>query len=98
MLYRLKLQRNIRYRLHKSAVRPVMTWGAQANGLAPQRRQQLRVMAASEGFAFGTLGLCCLVYDMNPQHPDPGDSINQQHLHSAWKVFHSFDESTQHLF
>ena len=39
-----------------------------------------------------------MVYDMNPQYPDPGDSIIQQHLFSVWKIYHSFDESTQHLF
>lgn len=42
ILHRLKLQRNIRYRLHRSAIHPVMSWGAQATGSAPQRRQQLR--------------------------------------------------------
>ena len=35
---------------------------------------------------------------MNPKFPDPGDSVIQQHLFSVWKVYHSFDESTQHLF
>ena len=97
ILFRLKLQRNIRYRLHKSAIHPVMSWGAQANGLAPQRRQYIRVTAA-RSLQLQRSGSVDIVYDMNQQHPDPGDSIIEQHLHSVWKIFHSFDESTQHLF
>ena len=95
ILHRLKLQRNIRFPLHKSAIHPVMTWGAQANGLVPQRRQHIRVLAAR---GLRLQGSVDVVYDMHPQHPDPGDSIIQQHLFSVWKICHAFDESTQHLF
>ena len=35
ILHRLRLTTGIRYRLHKGAIHPVMSWGAQANGLAP---------------------------------------------------------------
>ena len=97
ILHRLKLQRNIRYRLRRSAIHAVMSWGAQATGLAPQRRQQLRVLAAG-GLQLQKSGSVDVVYDMNPKFPDPGDSIIQQHLFSVWKIYHSFDESTQHLF
>ena len=88
---------NIRYRLHKSAIHPLMSWGVQANGLAPQRRQYIRVTAA-RSLQLQRSGSVDIVYDMNQQHPDPGDSIIEQHLHSVWNIYHSFDESTQHLF
>ena len=97
ILQRLKLQRNISHRIHKSAIHPVMSWGAQANGLAPQRRQYIRVMAA-RSLQLQRSGSVDVVFDMHPNQPDPGDSIIQQHLHSVWKIYHSFDESTRHLF
>ena len=97
ILQRLKLQRNISHRIHKSAIHPVMSWGAQASGLAPQRRQYIRVMAA-RSLGLQRSGSVDVVFDTHPQHTDPGDSIIQQHLHSVWKVYHSFDDSTQHLF
>ena len=74
-----------------------MSWGAQASGLAPQRRQYIRAMAA-RSLQLQRSGSVDVVFDMHPQQPDPGNSIIQQHLHSLWKVYHSFDESTQHLF
>ena len=75
----------------------MMSWGAQANGLAPQRRHQLRVLAG-RGLKLQRSGSVDIVFDMNPGQPDPGDSIALQHLHTIWKVYHSFDESKQHLF
>ena len=97
ILHRLRLTKGIRYRLHKGAVHPVMSWGAQANGLAPQRRQQLRVLAG-RGLKLQRSGSADVVFDMHPNQPDPGDSIILQHLHTVWKVLHSFSESKQHLF
>ena len=97
ILQRLKLQRNISHRIHKSAIHPVMSWGAQASGLAPQRRQYIRVMAA-RSLQLQRSGSVDVVFDMHPHQPDLGDSIIQQHLHSVWKIYHSFDESAQHLF
>lgn len=73
-----------------------MTWGAQANGLAPQRRHQLRAMAA-KGLWLQRSGSVDIVFDMNQKHPDP-DSIVLQHIHTVWKIYHSFDDSKQHLF
>ena len=97
ILHRLRLAKGIRYRLHKGAVHPVMSWGAQANGLAPQRRQQLRVLAA-RGLKLQRSGSTDVVFDMHPSQPDPGNSIILQHMHTIWKVLHSFNESKQHLF
>ena len=74
-----------------------MTWGAQANGLAPQRRQKLRVMAA-RGLKLQRAGSVDVVFDANQAHPDPGDSVVAQHIHTVWKIYHSFDDSKQHLF
>ena len=45
ILHRLRLAPTTKYRLHRGAIHPVMTWGAQANGLPPQRRQKLRVFS-----------------------------------------------------
>ena len=73
-----------------------MTWGAQANGLAPQRRHQLRVMAA-RALKLQKSGSVDIVFDMN-KHPDPGDVIILQHVHTIWKLYHSFDDSKRHLF
>ena len=92
-----RLNSSVKYRLHRGAIHPVMTCGAQASGLAPQRRQQLRVMTA-KGLRLQKSGSVDIVYDMNCKHPDPGDSIILQHVHTVWKVYHSFDESKQHLF
>ena len=97
ILHRLRLSNGIKYRLQKGAIHPVMTWGAQANGLAPQQRQHLRVLAA-RGLRLQRTGSVDTVFDMHPAQPDPGDSIILQHLHTIWKVFHSFNESKQHLF
>ena len=97
IVHRLKLNPQIRYRLHRGAIHPVMTWGAQAQGLAPQRRHQIRVMAA-RGLRLQKSGSVDIVYDMNKKHPDPGDSIVAQHVHTIWKIYHSFDEAKQHLF
>ena len=93
----LKLNPSAKYRLHRGAIHPVMPWGAQATGLAPQRRQQIRVMAA-RGLRLQRSGSVDVVFDMHPNEPDPGDSIILQHIHTVWKVFHAFDESAQHLF
>ena len=95
--HRLKLNPHVKYRLHRGAIHPVMMWGAQANGLAPQRRQQIRVMAA-RGLRLQRSGSVDVVYDMNPTKADAGDSIILQHIHTVWKVYHTFDESAQHLF
>ena len=81
-MHRLKLGVATKYRLHRGAVHPVMTWGAQANGLALQRSDRVS-------------GAVC---DMRPTKSDPGDSIILQHIHTVWKVLHSFDESAQNLF
>ena len=97
IMMRLKLNPSIKYRLHRGAIHPVMTWGAQANGLAPQRRQQIRVMAA-RGLRLQRSGSVDVVFDMHPNKPDPGDSIILQHIHTVWKIFHAFDDSAQHLF
>lgn len=35
---------------------------------------------------------------MHPDKSDPGDSIILQHIHTVWKVLHSFDASAQNLF
>ena len=35
---------------------------------------------------------------MNRKHPDPGDVIILQHVHTIWKLYHSFDDSKRHLF
>lgn len=77
-----------RYRLHKGAIHPVVTWGAQAQGLAPQRRRQLRVMAG-RGLKLQKSGSVDVVFDMNKRHPGPGDSIILQHVHTVWKIYHS---------
>ena len=97
IMHRLRINTGICYRLHKGAIHPVTSWGAQANGLAPQRRQQLRVLAA-RGLRLQRSGSVDVVFDMRKDQPDPGDSIIMQHLHTVWKVFHGFDESKQHLF
>ena len=39
-----------------------------------------------------------VVFDMHPEKCDPGDSIILQHIHTVWKVLHSFDSSAQNLF
>ena len=95
--HRLKLNRSVKYRLHKRAIHPVMTWGPQANGLAPQRRQQVRVMAA-KGLRLQRSGSVDIIFDMNKKHPDPHDPIVLRRVHTVWKIYHSFDESKQHLF
>ena len=97
IMHRLKLNTSVRYRLHRGAIHPVMTWGAQANGLAPQRRHQLRAMAA-RGLKLQKSGSVDIVFDMNKKHPDPGDVIILQHVHTIWKLYHSFDDSKKHLF
>ena len=97
IMHRLRIAQGIRYRLHKGAIHPVMSWRAQANGLAPQRRHQLRVLAG-RGLKLQRSGSVDVVFDMHPSQPDPGDSIVLQHLHTIWKVYHGFDESKQHLF
>ena len=97
IMHRLRIAQGIRYRLHKGAVHPVMSWGAQANGPAPQRRHQLRVLAA-RGLRLQRSGSVDIVFDMHPSQPDPGDSIILQHLHTIWKVYHGFPENKQHLF
>ena len=74
-----------------------MTWGAQANGLPPQRRRKLRVLAA-RGLRLQRSGSVDVVFDMHPKLPDPADSIICQHLHTVWKIYHAFPESAQHLF
>ena len=84
----LKLGSAIKYRLHRGAIHPVMSWGAQANGLAPQRRQQLRVLAG-RGLGLQRSGSVDVVLDMHPDKSDPGDSIILQHIHTVWKVLHS---------
>ena len=93
-MHRLRIATGIRYRLQRGAIHPVMTWGAQANGLAPQRRQHLRALAG-RGLKLQRSGSVDVVFDMHPTQPDPGDSIILQHLH---KVLHGFNESKQHLF
>ena len=65
IMVRLKLRTSIKYRLHRGAIHPVMSWGAQANGMAPQRRQQLRVMAA-RGLGLQRTGSVDVVFDMHP--------------------------------
>ena len=97
IMHRLKLHTNVRYRLHRGAIHPAMTWGAQANGLAPQRRHQPRVMAART-LKLQKSGSVDIVFDMNKKHPDPGDVIILQHVHTIWKLYHSFDDSKRHLF
>ena len=97
IMLRLKLGNATKYRLHRGAIHPVMSWGAQANGLAPQRRQQLRVLAG-RGLGLQRSGSVDVVFDMHPDKSDPGDSIILQHIHTVWKVLHSFDSSAQHLF
>ena len=97
IMHRLKLNTSVRYRLHRGAIHPVMTWGAQANGLAPQRRHQLRAMAA-RALKLQKSGSVDIVFDMNKKHPDPGDVIILQRVHTIWKLYHSFDDSKRHLF
>ena len=63
IMHRLKPNSSVRYRLHRGAVHPVMTWGAQANGLAPQ----LRVTAA-RGLRLQNSGSINIVFDMNKKH------------------------------
>ena len=58
IMHRLRLAPTTKYRLHRGAIHPVMTWGAQANGLPPQRRQKLRVLAASSPGDVDQLMLC----------------------------------------
>ena len=36
IMHRLKLNPQVKYRFHRGAIHPVMTWGSQANGLAPK--------------------------------------------------------------
>ena len=97
IMLRLKLANTTKYRLHRGAIHPAMSWGAQANGLAPQRRQQLRVMAA-RGLGLQRTGSVDVVFDMHPDKCDPGDSIILQHVHTVWRVLHSFDEGARNLF
>ena len=97
IMLRLKLGMTTKYRLHRGAIHPVMSWGAQANGLAPQRRQQLRVLAA-RGLGLQRSGSVDVVFDIHSDKNDPGDSIILQHIHTVWKVLHSFDDSAKNLF
>lgn len=97
VLHRLRLAPTTKYRLHRGAIHPVMTRGAQANGLPPQRRQKLRVLAA-RGLRLQRSGSVDVVFDLHPKLPDPADSIICQHIHTVWKLYHAFREGAQHLF
>ena len=97
IMHRLRLAPTTKDRLRRGAIHPVMTWGAQANGLPPQRRQKLRVLAA-RGLRLQRSGSVDVVFDMRPKLPDPADSLNCHHTHTVWKLYHAFPEGAQHLF
>lgn len=84
IMHRLRISTGVRYRLHKGAVHPVMSWGA----------QELRVLAG-RGLKLQRSGSVDVVYDMYSGQPDPGDSIILQHLRTIWKAFWSWNTALQ---
>ena len=80
-----------------SQTHEVQTSQRSENGLAPQRRHQLGAMAAKAGAALW-FSRHRLRHEQEASRSRAGGSVILQHVHTVWKIYHSFDESKQHLF
>ena len=91
----------IRLRFYKGSILASVKWGAEAMGIAPQKRREVRV-AMARHMGLQTKGAVDIVYDFNKRHPDPGDQAMIQQikvwrdLEHAWQATHQRLQDAKH--
>ena len=81
----------IRLRLYKGSILASVKWGAEAMGIAPQKRREVRV-AMARHMGLQTKGAIDIVYDCNKRHPDPGDQAMIQQIKVIHKLVNHWPE------
>ena len=86
-----------RLRLHKGGIHPCAVWGAQAQGMAPRYRTQLRTMMARH-FGHQRNGSLDVVFDLHSHEAtDPADSVILQHVQAVVHLFQRWPDSLNHV-